>query len=101
MIKPTVLYSLFAMVLFIADRIGKNILKSLLQQQFELKDSQWTILTWIWMIVLLTTGIVNVFVALYCSDLVWVKFKLVAGVFCMIILAIISSLYCTSKKVIK
>jgi intracellular septation protein len=101
MIKPTVLYSLFAMVLFIADKIGKNILKSLLHQQFELSDNNWKHLTWIWMIILLTTGIINVFVALYCSDFVWVKFKLIAGVSCTILLAIISSLYCASKKVIK
>lgn len=101
MIKPTVLYSLFAMVLFIADKIGKNILKSLLHQQFELRDDQWRFLTWIWMTVLLTTGIINVFVALYCSDFIWVKFKLIAGVSCTILLAIISSLYCASKKVIK
>jgi intracellular septation protein len=101
MIKPTVLYVIFAGVLLTADKMGKNLLKSLLHQQFQLEDSAWSILNWIWIAVLTTIGIINVFVAMYCSDLIWVKFKLIAGVSCSILLAIISSIYCASKKVTK
>jgi intracellular septation protein len=101
MIKPTILYGIFALVLVVADKLGKNILKSLLQQQFELPDKDWSILTWIWASALTIIGIINIFVAVYCEDFIWVKFKLVAGLSCTIFLAIISSIYCASKKVNK
>lgn len=98
MIKPTILYLLFAIILLVADKFGKNLLKSLLGQQFQLSDTQWRFLMWVWVIVLSIIACVNVIVALYCSDFIWVKFKLIAGIMSMIFLALISSVYCLVKK---
>lgn len=75
--KPTVLYTLMAMVLGLALwRWEKNFLKLMLGSQLPLPDRVWTRLTIAWVIYFLFMAASNAYVAALYSTETWVNFKL-------------------------
>lgn len=84
-IKPTILYTMFAVVLLgglLADRI---LIKYLLGQNMRLPDSAWRALTWRWSSFFLVLAVLNEVVWRNTSTDNWVAFK-VWGVFPMTML---------------
>ena|ERR1035437_7690264 len=75
--KPTVLYTVMALVLGLALwRWEKNFLKLMLGSQLPLPDKVWTRLTIAWVIYFLFMAASNAYVAALYSTETWVNFKL-------------------------
>ena len=75
--KPTVLYWIFAGVLFSGEFIfKKNFIRKLLESQLELPESVWYRLNLCWALFFAVLGGVNLFVAYHYSTNIWVNFKL-------------------------
>ncbi len=75
--KPTVLYTVMAMVLGLALwRWERNFLKVMLGSQLPLPDRVWTQLTIAWVIYFLFMAASNAYVAALYSTETWVNFKL-------------------------
>ncbi len=75
MLKPTVLYWIFATTLLVSAKMGKNAIQLLLQEHCKLKPELWKQLNYFWVIFFVALGFLNLAVALNCSEYVWVKFK--------------------------
>jgi len=73
--KPTVLYVMFAGVLWGGLMAGRIFLKYLLAQSINLPDAAWRTLTHRWVIFFLTLAVLNEFVWRSFSTDVWVAFK--------------------------
>ena len=73
--KVTILYSLFAVGLFVSNRMGKPILKNLLGKELELPNPVWQKLNLAWSIFFLLCAISNIYVAFWLPLSVWVNFK--------------------------
>jgi intracellular septation protein len=73
--KPTVLYVMFAGVLWGGLIAGRIFLKYLLAQSINLPDAAWRTLTHRWVIFFLTLAVLNEFVWRSFSTDVWVAFK--------------------------
>ncbi|MEN9947136.1 MAG: hypothetical protein RLZZ293_1522 [Pseudomonadota bacterium] len=99
MLKPTLLYWIFAISLLIADKLGKNGIKSLLQEQITLPETSWKQLNLIWCGLFILMGILNLVIAFYCTEYVWVKFKVFGG-FALMIIGIIISACLVKNRVI-
>ena len=75
--KPTVLYWLFAAVLFAANAwFGKNLIRSLMEKQISLPVPVWNKLNLAWAAFFAVLGCVNLYVAFSFSTDIWVDFKL-------------------------
>lgn len=77
-LKPTALTVVMAGALLIGRYgLGKSPLKLLLGKEIQLPDPLWDKLMWAWVLFFLVQGGLNLYVALYYPEAVWVKFKLV------------------------
>jgi len=74
--KPTVLYWLFAVILFGGQLAGKNFMRSMLSEQVQLPDAAWLRLNMSWAGFFAAMGFVNLYVAFSYSTDTWVSFKL-------------------------
>ena len=75
--KPTVLYWLFATVLFTSEGFfGKNLIKSMMQEQVALPEIIWKKLNLSWALFFTVMGGVNLYVAFNFPTEIWVNFKL-------------------------
>jgi len=74
--KPTVLYWLFAVILFGGQIAGKNFMRSMLSAQVQLPDAAWLRLNLSWAGFFAAMGFVNLYVAFRYSTDTWVSFKL-------------------------
>jgi len=90
--KPTVLYWLMGVALIISQRMGKNGLRVLMGKQLTLPDALWHKLSFAWASFFILVGGLNLLVAYYCSEDVWVKFKLFGVVGLLVVFAIAQSL---------
>lgn len=79
-IKPTILYAMFAVILFAGLASKRLFIKMLLEQSVNLPDAAWRVLTWRWGIFFIVLAIANEFVWRSFSTDTWVAFK-VWGVF--------------------
>ena len=103
--KPTVLYWSFAAALAISTLfMKKNLIRTLLAEQFELPEVIWKRLNWSWFGFFVFMGFANLAVAFafgFSTD-VWVNFKLFGGMGLMFVFIIIQSLllskYIEEKK---
>lgn len=81
--KPTVLYWLFAMVLFFsAALMKKNLIRTMLEDQMKLPEALWARLNASWVGFFAFMGAANLYVAfVYAKDdtALWVNFKLFGG----------------------
>lgn len=90
--KPTVLYWLFAAIIFGAAAMGRNVIKSLMGAQMELPAAAWGRLNASWGGFFAFMGLANLFVAFNFSTDAWVNFKLFGSLGLMLVFVIGQSL---------
>lgn len=93
--KPTVLYWLFAMILFGAAAFGRNIIKSLMDTRMELPDIVWSRLNASWGGFFAFMGLANLVVAFNFTTDAWVNFKLFGSLGLMLVFVIAQSMMLT------
>ena len=87
--KPTILYWLFAVVLFgSAQFFGRNLIRSMLEQQVQLPETLWRTVNLAWIGFFAAMGALNLLVAFNFSTDTWVSFKLFGGMGLMFIFII-------------
>lgn len=92
--KPTVLYWLMAVALFISVWFfKKNLIQSMLGKQMELPATMWSKLNLSWVGFFLSMGLINLFVAFNFSLDTWVTFKLFGATGIMLIFIILQVLW--------
>jgi intracellular septation protein len=78
--KPTILYWVFGLALFLAQTIfKKNLMRKVMEQTIKLPDAVWSRVGYAWTAFFFAMGLLNLFVAfvLFKSDTsAWVSFKL-------------------------
>jgi intracellular septation protein len=74
-IKPTVLYLLFGVALFVGLAIRKPLLKVLFDGALHVTEEGWRILTWRWAFFFLALAVLNEIVWRTQTTDLWVKFK--------------------------
>jgi intracellular septation protein len=78
--KPTVLYWLFATVLFVSDAfLKKNLIRRMLAEQVTLPEPLWGRLNLAWSLFFALMGVANLFIAFNFPTDIWVNFKLFGG----------------------
>jgi len=97
-LKPTVLYWLFAAVLFIsAQFFKKNWIQVVMGKQVALKPqhahSIWGKLNLAWIIFFLVMGVLNLYVAFEFSEDTWVNFKLFGSTGLLVVFIILQSIW--------
>jgi intracellular septation protein len=91
--KPTVLYWLFGVSLFVASALfKKNLIRSVMEKQVTLPDSIWTRLLASWIGFFVVMGALNLFVAYNFSTDAWVNFKLFGGIGLMLAFVVLQAL---------
>jgi intracellular septation protein len=92
--KPTVLYWLFAIVLFAAEVFwNKNLIRTVMQQQIALPDPIWRRLNHAWAGFFAAMGVLNLYVAYHFATETWVDFKLFGTMGLMVLFVVLQSLY--------
>lgn len=92
--KPSVLYWLFAGVLFVAEiGWGKNLIQEMLKGQIELPGPVWRTLNHAWAAFFGALGVLNLYVAYHFTTETWVNFKLFGTTGLMFAFIIAQSLY--------
>lgn len=74
-LKPTIVNSLFAVILFTGLARGQSLLKPLLQSVMELTEEGWRLLTWRWAWFFVVLAILNELVWRNFSTDFWISFK--------------------------
>ena len=97
-LKPTVLYWLFAAVLFIsAQFFKKNWIQVVMGKQVTLKQTHahsiWGKLNFAWIIFFLAMGVLNLYVAFQFSEDTWVNFKLFGSTGLLVVFIILQSIW--------
>ena len=95
MMKPTILYWIFAAGIIITSKMGKSPIKSLLQDQITLPESSWKLINYLWVGFFIFMGILNLIVAYYFNEFVWVKFKVFGSLILTFTFMIISGVAIT------
>jgi intracellular septation protein len=100
--KPTIIYWLFALGMFISQFIfGKNMMRQAMEQQIKLPEDVWKKVGLSWMLFFLLLGFVNLvaaFVVFKDNDSAWVSFKLF-GINGLLIAFIIGQTFFLSKYI--
>jgi len=92
--KPSILYWIFALVIFIAALFyKKNIIKLMLKKQVDLPEKIWNRLNAGWGVFFFILGFINIYVAYKYSTNTWVDFKLFGVIGLIFIFVIIQSIY--------
>jgi intracellular septation protein len=74
-IKPTILYTMFAVLLVGGLGFNRLFIKYLLAQSFQLAEPAWRTLTWRWSVFFLALAMINEFVWRNTTTDTWVAFK--------------------------
>jgi intracellular septation protein len=91
--KPTVLYWAFAVVLLASDLLfKKNLVRAMMKEQMALPNSVWTRLNLSWAAFFAVMGVLNLYVAYYFTESVWVKFKLFGTMGLMVVFIVAQAL---------
>lgn len=93
--KPTVLYWVFAAIIFGAAFLGRNVIRSLMGTQMELPEAAWSRLNASWGGFFSFMGVANLFVAFNFSTDTWVNFKLFGSLGLMLVFVIVQSMMLT------
>jgi len=91
--KPSVLYWTMGLGFWIAQLLGKNLLRVLLGDQIELPDPVWQRLNALWIGFFGLMGLLNIWVAYTFSTDTWVNFKLFGGIGLMVLFTLAQGLY--------
>ena len=94
-IKPSIVYWGFALFFILNYLLKKeNIIKKLLQDQIELDNKKWMILSNSWIIFFIFCGFLNLYVANFYSEAKWVEFKFyILGIILPIVFIILNGIY--------
>lgn len=91
--KPTVLYWMFALVLFAAELFWhKNLIRGMMQQQIRMPDAVWRKVNHAWAVFFALLGVLNLYVAFHYPTNVWVNFKLFGATGLMLVFVVLQSL---------
>jgi intracellular septation protein len=74
-IKPTIIYSMFAAILFVGLVTGRPLFELVLDGAFHLTEEGWKKLTWRWALFFLALAVLNEIVWRTVSTDAWVAFK--------------------------
>lgn len=92
--KPTVLYWLFALVLFAAEIFwNKNLIRAVMEKQLALPDAVWRTLNHAWAGFFAVLGLLNLYVAFNFATETWVNFKLFGTMGLMLVFVVLQSLF--------
>lgn len=92
--KPTVIYWIFAGVLFFTQFTGKRpLFQGLMEEKIILPKTTWTKLNASWAIYFIILGAANLFVAYFFSTNAWVNFKLFGTLGCTLLFAAVQGIY--------
>lgn len=92
--KPTVLYWLFAVVLFAAEIFwNKNLIRAVMDKQLALPDPVWRKLNHAWAGFFAVLGLLNLYVAFNFATETWVNFKLFGTMGLMLVFVVLQSLF--------
>jgi intracellular septation protein len=79
--KPTVLYWVFALVLFGTERLmGRNLVRQMMGAQLPIPEALWVRVNALVALFFVGMGVLNLWVAYSFSQDTWVKFKLFGGI---------------------
>ena len=79
-IKPTILYTGFAVVLISGLAMNRLFIKNLLSMSFNLPDHAWRVLTWRWALFFLANAVANEIIWRNATDSQWIAYKIWAVV---------------------
>ncbi|VVD96167.1 septation protein A [Pandoraea cepalis] len=92
--KPTALYWLFSITLFVAELIfDKNLIRAMMEKQMALPDPLWRAVNFSWALFFLAMGALNLVIAYHYSTDTWVNFKLFGGMGLMVVFIVMQSLW--------
>lgn len=92
--KVTAVYTLFAIALLASQFIFKKpIIKQMLGKEISLPDGVWRNLNLAWAIFFIILGLLNVYVAFYMAQDIWVNFKVFGLLGATIVFTLISGIY--------
>jgi len=91
--KPSVLYWTMGLAFWVAQLLGKNLLRVLLGNQIELPDPVWQRLNAMWIGFFGLMGLLNIWVAYNFSTAAWVNFKLFGGIGLMLLFTLAQGVY--------
>ena len=74
-VKPTIIYSMFAAILFVGLLTGRPLFQLVLDGAFHLTEEGWKKLTWRWALFFLALAVLNEIVWRTVSTDAWVAFK--------------------------
>jgi intracellular septation protein len=91
--KPTVLYWMFALILFTAEIFWrKNLIRSMMEQSMTMPDNVWRKLNHAWAGFFAVLGVINLYVAFHYPLDTWVNFKLFGTTGLMVTFVVAQSL---------
>jgi intracellular septation protein len=91
--KPTILYWLFAVVLFgSAQFFKRNLIRRMLEEQVQAPEALWGRLNLAWVGFFAVMGVLNLYIAFNFPTDTWVSFKLFGGMGLMIVFIIAQGL---------
>lgn len=97
--KPTVIYWILAIALFISNGVfKKNLIKNMMGKQVTLKDHNWNYINLNIIIFMILIGILNLFVAYSFDENTWVNFKLFGITFLLLMFMIYLGLYISRES---
>ncbi|HUJ47344.1 MAG TPA: septation protein A [Rhizomicrobium sp.] len=79
-LKPTIIYTIFAILLAGGIATGRNFIKTLFDHAFHLTDDGWRILTYRWIVFFVAMAVLNEIVWRNFSDTFWAGFKLFGAI---------------------
>ena len=92
--KPTVLYWMFAIVLFAAEMFwNKNLIRAVMDKQLVLPEPVWRKLNHAWAGFFALMGLLNLYVAFNFATETWVNFKLFGTMGLMLVFVVLQSLF--------
>lgn len=92
--KPTVLYWLFAIVLFASEIFwNKNLIRAVMDKQIALPGLVWRKLNHAWAGFFAVLGLLNLYVAFNFTTETWVNFKLFGTMGLMLVFVVLQSLF--------
>lgn len=92
--KPTVLYWCFGAALLVSQvALGKNLIRTMMQEQISLPEPLWQRLNLTWVAFFAVMGLLNLYVAFNFPLATWVNFKLFGGMGLMFAFVIAQSFF--------
>ncbi|MBT0723014.1 septation protein A [Rosenbergiella sp. S61] len=92
--KVTAIYGIFALALLYSQFFMKKpIIQSMLGKDLQLPDSLWRKLTYAWVLFFIFCGLLNVYVAFWLPESVWVNFKMFGLTILTVVFTLLNGLF--------